>query len=210
MIPLEYIIAVCQEDTTSVAINSHRRRNNNPALQITAEARNFRWSLDGLQIGSVEEVPGDPLANRLDFYISMEEIVYYRNLFPPTRARSLGVVDGLRIPTGTERAGGKTIRWRGPVGRVEILDTKIVVPPFIYRHADSPIIINIDRESSPYPIDHGHGRTMRELHFGLEHPFILRENLRVSIARAEIIMNSNQYSTVLEAIDTAILIHQRT
>lgn len=211
MILLEKIIAVCQEDNLSVAINSRRPSNHNPALKIFRTNNNFLWQLDGLHIGRIEEVAGQPRADRLDFYIGMDDLIAYRNLFPTTRARSLGLVDGLRIPTGRERVGGKTIRWKGPISRVEILETKIVVPPFKYSIINNiPITLNLDRETSPYPIENGNGRTIRELHFGLEHPFNLINDSRIRVARANILMSPEQYSTVLDGIDTAITIHQRT
>jgi hypothetical protein len=210
MIPLEYIIAQCQDGNVSVAINSKRPRNQNPALHILKQSSNFYWILDGLHIGDVENITGEPRVNRLDFYIGMDDLVVFQNSFPSTSATSLGLVDGLRVPVGKERVGGKTIKWRGPLSRVEVLDTKIVVPPFKLKLVEMPIIFNIDKERSPYPIDNGNGQTMRELHFGIEHPFILQQNLRVRIPRAEIKMNARQYATVLEAINTAILIHQRT
>lgn len=210
MILLEKIIAVCQEENISVAINSRRPSNHNPALKITRIDGNFLWQLDGLHMGNIEEVTGQPRADRLDFYIGMDDLIAYRNLFPTTRARSLGLIDGLRIPTGKERSEGKIIRWIGPISRVEVLDSKIVVPPFKYKTVDNEaVILNLDRERSPYPIENGNGRTVRELHFGLEQRYNLINDARVTVPRSNILMSPEQYATVLEGIDTAIMIHQR-
>lgn len=208
MISLEYIIGQCQEGTTSVALTSQRQRRQNPTVTIIRSGNHFVWEFDGLNVGIVENVPGESRANRIDFYISMEDLKGQLNSFPSSKAKSLGLVDGLRIPVGAERAGGKRIRWHGAISRVNIMNVELKIPPFRMQvNSDFPIILNIDRESSPYPIKSIHGSTTRELHFGIEHPFILKQDSRLSIPRFSFTLDNNQYATVLEAIHKSILIY---
>lgn len=204
MILLEYIIGQCQESNTSVAIVSKRQKKNNPALTITNSSGFFKWSFDGLNIGNIEDITGVPRANRIDFYISMEDLVAQIGQFPTTRARSLGFVDGLRIPVGSERPGGKKILWKGPIGRVGISEIELRIPPFKMLSVNNfPIFLNIDKERSPYPIDNGNGQTMLELHFGIEHPFFIKSDSRINIPRFHFIVTSAQHKTILEAINSA-------
>jgi len=210
MILLEYIVGQCQDGVTSVALLSKRQKRQNPAVSITKANGLYNWLFDGLNIGKVENIIGDPRANRIDFYIGMEDLVTQVGNFPSTRARSLGLVDGLRIPAGTERQGGKNIRWKGPVSRVPITDIELRIPNFkMLIDPSAPIILNIDRETSPYPINNGNGQTTLELHFGIEHPFIIKSDSRINIPRFQFSVTSNQYATILEAINNSVNIYTR-
>ena len=210
MIILEYIIAQYQDENVSVAIHSTKPRQQNPALVIRRSGTGYIWRLTGLQIGEVENIQGQQRANRLDFYIGLEDLIEQRNLFPATRAASLGLAQGLRIPAGKERRGGKQIRWNGAVGRVPVEDVRMIIPPFSLRCNDqSDLILNVDKETSPYPItSDGGNQTMKELHIGIEHIFSVRQRGNLRIPRIDFQMTARQYATVLEAIDKVILQYQ--
>jgi hypothetical protein len=210
MVTLEYIIAQYQSENVSVAIHSRKVAQQNPALVIIRDGGDYIWRLTGLQIGDIENIQGEERANRIDFYIGMDDLIEQRAEFPATRSASLGLADGLRIPVGRERRGGKQIRWRGASGRVHIEDVKMIIPPYSLSHnVESDLILNIDRETSPYPITSDEGsQTIRELHFGIEHTFTVRERGNLRIARIAFSMTGRQYATVLEAIDSAIAQHQ--
>lgn len=208
MILLEYIIGQCQTDSTSVALVSKRQKRQNPAMSIIQSGSSFIWTFDGLNIGEIESVSGEARANRIDFYIGMEDLVFQINNFPRTRARSLGLVDGLRNPTGTERTGGKRLRWDKSISRIEVCQIDLRIPTFkMLSNGDLPIILNIDRETSPYPIDNGNGRTTLELHFGIEHPFVVKSDARINIPRFQFTTTGSQYATILEAINETVDIY---
>jgi len=209
-IVLEYIIAQYQSENVSVAIHSTKGRQQNLALVITRSGAEFIWRLTGLHIGEVENIKGEQRANRLDFYIGMDDLIEQRNLFPSTRASSLGLSEGLRIPIGTERAGGKQIRWKGAVSRVQIKNVRMVIPPFsLSFNSESELMLNVDKELSPYPItSDGGSKTVRELHIGIEHIYTIHERRIPRIPRIDFKMTARQYATILEAIDRAIAQHQ--
>ena len=168
------------------------------------------WNLFGLQMGDVETIPGDPRVTRIDFYIGMDDLFEQRNTFFTTTGTSYGNVNGLRIPVGHERSGGTQIRWSGAIGRLEISDVQATRPPYkLNRNVSNPVILNIDRETSPYPITSNNGgRTIRELHFGIEHNYIVNRNRIVKIPRISFKMTENDYATILSFIDWAIAVHQ--
>jgi hypothetical protein len=209
MILIEYLNAQIQVGNTSYAIISTRPKNNNPMVDIYVQNGNFVWEFTGLQNGIQEIVVGQPRQNHFDFYVGLDDLIANRRLFPSTRATSLGLtVTGLRTPSRI-RAGGKPIAWTGPLARLNFEDIKIAMPPYkITANNDEPKILNIDKEFSQYPIENGNGRTTRELHFGFENPFIIRQNKSIKIPRIIIEMLPRQYATVLDAIDAAIRFHR--
>ena len=210
MIPLEKISALAQIRNQSFAILSERRRNENPMLTIRRNGNYFDWELSGLRVGEIQIIDeNNPRANHIAIYIGMDDLSHYVNSFADVNVPPIGLVDGLRIPAGTERPGGTQIRWRGPVTRVNISDFDIVVPPLrLLRNDNDNPTINVDRETSPYPIDNGLGRrTTRELHFGIDHQFVLREDHRVNIGRIRFSLGEGEYATVLEAIHNSIDFH---
>ena len=209
MILIEYLIAQFQEDSSSYAIKSRRPANNNPAVLIHSKNKTFIWDFTGLQIGMQESVTGQPRQNHFDFYIGLDDLIAQRHLFPGTKASSIGLTNiGLRIPVGSVRPGGKDIAWRGALARLAIKDLTISMPPLKIKNInDEDLILNIDKEFSKYPIDNGNGQTTRELHFGFENPFSVRFNRAIKIPRIVATMTSQQYATVLEAIDTVIQFH---
>lgn len=206
MIRLEYIIAQHQDGNVSVAINSKKSRQENPAINIIRTPTNIVWELQGLHVGEIETIAGDPRATRIDFYISMEDLKEQRINFLVSTGVSLGNQQGLRNPVGTERRGGTQIRWAGAVGRLEINDVDARMPPFKFsKNPNEPLVLNIDREISPYPIiSSGGGRTTRELHFGVEHTYTVRRNNNITIPRINLIMTEDQYATILDFIDRSI------
>lgn len=207
---LEYLIAQHQDNNVSVAIKSKKVNKHNPVIIIKRNGQNILWELRGLHHGDIENVAGVPRASRIDFYIGMEDLIEQRGNFIPSTGTSLGNVQGLRIPVGTERPGGKEIRWKGPVGRVEIEDVSAIIPPFrLSKNDDSELILNIDRERAEYPItSEGGNQTTLELHFGVEHDYTVVQDGRLSIDRIAIEMTEDQYATVLAFIDSAIAFYQ--
>lgn len=212
MILLEKIIAQAQIDNQSYALVSERRRNENPMLSITQNGQQFTWSLSGLRSGEVQQIPAEnPRTNHVAIYIGMDDLVNQIDNFPHTDADPVGLVDGLRIPAGTERTGGVSIRWNGAITRVEIADFDIIIPPVrLLRNPDDQPTLNVDRESSPYPIQSGPNRTIRELHFGIDHGFILRRDGRINIGRIDFSLEEGEYATVLEAIRNSVEFHTGT
>lgn len=210
MITLEYIIAQHQSQNVSVAIYSRKVAQQNPAFIVRRIGVDFIWRLTGLQIGDIETIEGEERANRLDFYIGMDDLSEQRGSLPSTRAVPLDLHNGIRIPVGTERKGGKQIRWIGPLSRIQIMDIKIIIPPYSLAYNDlSDIVLNIDKETSPYPIrSDGGAQTIRELHFGIEHNYLVRERGNLRIPRIEFRMTARQYATVIQAIDRAITQHR--
>ena len=206
MIALEYIIAQHQDANTSLAIKSHKNRQQNPAIRIRRSGTNIIWDLLGLNNGTIENVQGTPRASRVDFYIGLEDLIEQRNLFFVSTGVSLGLTDGLRNPVGTERAGGKAIRWNGPLGRLEIENVEFKIPPYNLRvNVNAQLTLNLDRESSTYPITSNGGvNTIRELHFGIEHNFISRQDNRLQNPKISITLSENQYATILYFIDQVI------
>lgn len=210
MIELEYIIAQHQDGNTSVAIKSKKVRQQNPAIRISRNGLNIIWELLGLNVGDVENVVGDGRVTRIDFYIGLDDLFEQRNLFIPSTGASFGLAEGIRNPVGSERTGGTTIRWQGAIGRLELVNVSAVIPPFKLRYNPlSTIFLNIDRESSPYPITSNNGsRTIRQLHFGVEHDFTCRIDRRTNTPRITLTFTEDQYATVLDFIDRAIVFHQ--
>lgn len=206
MILLEYIIAQHQDNAISVAINSKKVRQQNPAIFFTKNRGRVIWEFRGLHLGDIENIAGDPRVTRIDYYIGMEDLIEQRANFPASTGTPTGNIQGLRIPVGTERRGGKAIRWRGPVGRVEFENVFATIPPFrLSKNEESELIFNVDRETSPYPItSDGGNRTTRELHFGIEHDYTIVTDGRVRTPRIELEMTENQYATILDFIDRAI------
>jgi hypothetical protein len=209
MIALEYIIGQYQHRGSSIAFKSRKPSQENPAIVISVQGNEYVWQLRGLRTAKKELVSGKPRATHLDFYIGMDDLNEQRNQFPTTRARSMGIVDGLRIPVGTERTGGTKIRWRGPLGRVKILCVEMTIPPFRLRFNDKKeVVLNIDKETSRYPIVSESGsHTTHELHFGIEHDYIIQKMGTVKLPRAEFRMTAKQYATVLEAMDKSLSSH---
>ena len=109
MINLEYLICQYQQEDISLAIKSHRNRNQNPAFEITEDNSSFIWKFTGLQMGREDEMEDDIRADHLDFYIGMDNLASDINEFPDTNASPIGLTDGLRIPINSIRPGGKSI-----------------------------------------------------------------------------------------------------
>jgi|JI6StandDraft_1071083.scaffolds.fasta_scaffold02891_2 hypothetical protein len=209
MILLEYIIGQHQDGNVSVAVNSKKSRQENPGFLVRRIGGNVIWEFRGLHLGDIETIVGDERATRIDFYIGMDDLAEQRALFPATTGTSLGLPLGLRNPVGTERPGGKGIRWSGGIGRINIEDISAAFPPFkLSRNTESDLILNVDAETSPYPIvSDGGSRTIRELHFGIEHGYIIRHRANLAIPRIKLTLTEDQYATVLEYIDNAITFH---
>lgn len=202
MIILERVTALAQVGNQSYAIKSTRQGNHNPALNITQNRDTYRWVFTGLQAGIIQEVDADnPRQNHVDAYIGMDDLAAYIDEFPNTDVEPAGAHDGLRIPTGKERAGGTRIRWRGAVVRSLISSIDLVIPPIkLIQNQNDDVIFNLDRETSRYPIDNGNGRTTLEIHFGINHDFILKKDKRLNVSRIVFEMEAAQYSTILNAL----------
>lgn len=209
MILLEYLIGQHQDGNVSVAINSRKTRQQNPGFIVRRIGGLVVWDFRGLHLGDIETIVGDDRATRIDFYIGMDDLVEQRASFLPTMGVSLGLPLGLRNPVGTERVGGKGIRWSGGIGRISIEDVSAVFPPFkLSKNPANDLILNVDAESSPYPIvSDGGSRTIRELHFGIEHEFAIRQRGNIAIPRFKLTFSEDQYATVLNYIDRAINFH---
>lgn len=209
MINIEYLICQYQEQDISIAISSHRNKNQNPAFEIIKSNNSFIWRFTGLQMGTIEEVAGEPRANRLDFYIGMDDLSIQIGNFPITNAQPIGLADGLRIPINQIRAGGKQINWIGPVSRVNVADITINIPPYkLKQNNDDDIILNVDREFSRYPITSHLGQTIREIHFGVEHNFSVTEDKRISIPKIEFTLNEDEYAEILASLNNSVQFHQ--
>jgi hypothetical protein len=205
MIIFERISALAQENGTSHAIVSSRGRNQNPALEITLNNDGFRWEFTGLQLGEQQEVDEDnPRINHVDAYIGMDDLAANLDRFPETNSDPAGDYDGLRVPAGTEREGGTQIRWRGAITRSLVSDIDVNIPPVKMLKTDNDIILNVDRETSAYPIDNGNGRTTFEIHFGVEHDFEVRRDGRINVCRIGFTMNPEHYATVLAALENEV------
>lgn len=209
MILLEYIIAQHQDGNVSVAVNSKKVRQQNPGFNISRNGNIITWELRGLNLGTIETITGEGRTTRVDFYIGMDDLVEQRNLFLRSTGVSFGLTSGLRNPVGKERRGGKTVRWSGAIGRLNIENIEAALPPFKLTKNDlTELIFNIDAETSPYPIiSDGGSSTIRELHFGIEHDYDIRQRRNITIPRIKIEMTENQYATILEFIDNAINFH---
>jgi len=209
MILLEYIIAQIQIEAISVAVNSRKLKSQNPALRIHLTPSLVEWQLIGLNIGGVERIDGESRVNRIDFYIGMDDLVEQRQNFPKSRGVSLGSPDGLRNPLGTERSGGKSLKWKKSFGRISVNQLTAVIPPFkVSNPSEGNLVFNIDGENSPYPINSENGnKTIRELHFGVEGDFKVVQDNRVSTPRIKIMFTHDEYASILEFIDNAIFQH---
>ncbi len=212
MILLERLNAQIQEGTTSYAIISQRTKNNNPAVTVFFRSGFFVWDFIGLNNGSPEQVAGQARQNHFDFYIGMDDLFAQFRLLPTTHASSLGLTaNGLRNPNRSVRLGGTRIPWLGPLARLTTIeDLEMQIPPFkVKKNPAQSLILNIDKEFSPYSIDNGNGRTKRELHFGFgENLFIIRQKRNITVPCIQVKMTPQQYATVLEAINRAILLHR--
>ncbi len=210
MILLEKISALGQFENRSCAIKSSRSRNENPGLTVSVIDDFVRWIFHGLHIGDEEEIDQDnPRINHVDAYIGMDDLSAQIESFPEVEAEPQGNIEGLSIPIGRERTGGTKIRWRGPLSRIELTGFDIAIPPLRLLHNENnrQIYMNLDRESSPYPIENGNGRTTRELHFGVEHEFVVRVDNRLRVGRIVLEMTHVAYATILNSMRTAIEYH---
>lgn len=209
MIIIERLNAQIQVGNESHAIISSRPRNQNPMFSVTHIRGLYIFDFTGIQIGTVQNIVGQPRQNHFDFYIGMDDLVAHRSAFPSTRATSLGLAaTGLRNPVKKVRAGGKAIAWRGALARLNFNEIRISLPPFkISENSEEELLLNIDKEFSQYPIDNGNGRTTREIHFGFQNSLLIRQNKSVRIPRIKVELTPQQYATVLEAIDKAIAFH---
>jgi hypothetical protein len=210
MILVEYLIAQIQVGSTSYAVVSSRRGNNNPMVNIESHNGSYVWGFLGLTIGAEEHVIGDPRQDHVDVYFGLDDLMHERQRFPQTGARSLSLTaNGLRIPVRQVRRGGTPIAWLGPLARLNFSDITMFIPPYkVTANSNAEMVLNIDREFAQYTINNGNGQTTRELHLGFENAFVKVEDRRVRIPRITLTMNSRQYATVLNAIDAAITLHR--
>jgi hypothetical protein len=210
MIFIEYLNAQIQVGRKSYAIIASIPKNTNPAVNIYRNSGLYYWDFKGIPLGEKEIISGTPRSNHLDVYFGMDDLVVQRNLFPNTRAHSIGLSSlGLRNPLKNIRKGGKPINWKGPLGRIEIEYIEMIIPPYkVLMNKQSKIILNLDREFAKYNIQNGNGSTRRELHLGVEHDYNINKNKVVKIPRIRLGMSSKQYATVLEGVDLAIKIHR--
>lgn len=147
MILLEYIIGQHQDGNVSVAVNSKKSRQENPGLFIRRVSGKIVLEFRGLHNANIDTITGDKRVSRIDFYIGMDDLVEQRGLFPTTTGSSLGLPLGLKNPIGTQRIGGKSIRWSGGIGRINIDDIKASFPPFkLSKNIKSDLILNIDAD----------------------------------------------------------------
>lgn len=210
MIELEYIIAQHQDGNASVAIKSKKVKQQNPAIRILRNGNLIEWHLVGLNIGEFETVQGQARVSRIDFYIGFEDLIIQRNQFPTSTGRVIPNTNGVGYPIGSVRAGGTAIRLQGSIERLIIEDIVAIIPTYkLTKNANSDLILNLDRETSPYPILASNGnRTTRQLHFGIEHDYLVRNDNRLSTPRICITFTEDQYATVLQIIDNAIIYYQ--
>lgn len=198
-IALEYIVCQLQVDDTSVAIKSHKNRNQNPGLNITVGKNEVEFNLVGLSVGTVEEAdPSNPAATRLDFYIGLNDLRDQMGDFPEVHAGPSDVHLSITDPTGTERLGGKRISWRGSLAKVPILGARMVFPDGNYV-ADTvdEVALNIDREPAPYPLSSG-GRA--QVHIGVEAVWSVTRDRRRTIPTASIRLSRASYAEVASAL----------
>ena len=207
MINIEYINVHYQEGSTSYALKSQRRIGDEPILTISVENRVIAWELSGLKVGKEEQVSKiDPRKNRIDFYIGFEDLKRQRTTFPNSSGNSNGLE---LLPTnsqGTERQFGKTVKMMQPIGRTVIDDVFVPFPQFTLTKNNSiPVYFNVDAEYAFYKIENGADKlTSREIHFGIQHSYIVSVNENNEQLIAILTMNENQYSAILECIDRAI------
>jgi hypothetical protein len=210
MIELEYIIAQHQDGNASVAIKSKKVKQQNPAIRIIRTRNLVEWHLVGLNLGEIETIEGQSRVSRVDFYIGFEDLIHQRNLFPASTGTIIPNTSGVGYPIGSVRVGGTPIRLQGTIERMIIEDVNAIIPTYkLTKNINDDLILNLDRESSPYPIVAENGnRTTRQLHFGIEHDYNVRNDNRLSTPRICLTFTEDQYATVLNIIDNAIIYYQ--
>ncbi len=212
MIELERIHMQHQENDKSYAVHSRKTSRENPGLRITRISGEIVWDLVGLRDGEIQDVEEDnPRATHIDFYIGMEDLIDQRDQFLGSIGMSIGIAtDGLRNPMTSIREEGKPIRWERPIGRIQIESIHAILRPFSLTTFHDPSWINIDGESSPYPIisTTSHRQTTRQLHFGISQDDLQATRSRSRNPRCTITITEDQYSAILEAVDLAIDYYQ--
>lgn len=202
MIHVEYVNIQYQNGTTSFAVKSQRRRGEDPQLNISRVGGMIRWELINLHNYPQEQVAGQPRRTRLDFYIGLNNLIGERTLFPT----SAGIANCKLPPwnaAGTERASGKLIRMEDPIGRIQIQNVLVVVPPFLLAKSHSNAYLNVDVETAWYGIKDQGGRiTSAEIHFGIMHDYVVTNTNLMPQAYFE--MTENEYASLLEIIDETI------
>ncbi len=198
-IALEYIVCQLQVNNTSVAIKSHKKRNQNPGLNITVTKDEVEFDLIGLSAGTVEKAdPANPAATRLDFYIGLNDLRDQIGDFPDIQARPSNVRLSITDPTGTERPGGKRISWRGSLAKVTIVGARIVFPDGNYvADAVDAVALNIDREPAPYPLSSG---GYDQVHIGVEAGWSVTPDRRRTIPAASILMSHAAYAEIMATL----------
>ncbi|HEY3318967.1 MAG TPA: hypothetical protein VGP72_00625 [Planctomycetota bacterium] len=197
-IDLEYAVGLARRETESHAIKAHRRRRQNPAIDISMRSGVIVWTVVGLQRGEVEAAERDDV-DHLDLYVFRHEFILLRPQLPLPTVAPTGTHLPRTYPWGREAPGKRMIQPGAPNARFPIQGATMRFADAHFRAiTQGDAFINIDFEIAPYP--HPLRASREQVHFGVDAQWNARRDSRIRHSFAEIEMSPQQYAGLYDSL----------